>query len=688
MAGERYAQLQISSVTPLVGQYVNIWLNGAYRRFEAVGTQSGVIGEFYVLTDYQNSSSLYNPRYANTVSLANAITAFLDSIGQRDKYEVYPDFNNQFQFGRVTITATAYSHDLNFEPIQTEVATSFYEIGRLATIRPIFVVPDVAIARCFGSTTASVGLDVSNGSNGVYSYLWSDGATTRDRANIAAGTYIVTVTDTSGASNQTTVVVGQNSQIVLEIVKSSTSLTVVASGGTAPYTYAWSDGPTTAARTGLPPGRYRCEVRDSLGCGAAIEATIDPSRFYFSHDPIILALDAGDAYRADPSTKPDLSFVCEVYVERNYRSGQFELAGQAEEQPADRNGRTVFEVQELLEPFVSPSVPPIDPQYRYVVTRAGRNFLRFYMRYRERTANGLTATFTTEMSYVVYGGLSFEEAARGTWFNGWFERKKPFLTWEPLRKTVQRDQPEFLYYMVPLDGISVISSRARVFLSDGTSQTFTGSGFGGVLRYEVYNIPAGFEELNLGRFEVGGRRVQRWEVCVIDQNAAVVSEVRTYVLDTRYRANKRYFLYANSLGGFNTLAALGRAELQLATKTTSSPLPRVAGYDASLGDVEVDRKTGLPTLKVYTGARSAEQLVADQDFMLSPRVLLYDRDRFRAGVVKDRAISPLDEDATRRVLQFDFEMPRERHYTPRLTVPPATIPLPASNLVDTAGDTP
>jgi hypothetical protein len=43
------------------------------------------------------------------------------------------------------------------------------------------------------------------------------------------------------------------------------SITASTIGGTAPYTYAWSHGPTTAALTGLSPGLYQVTVSDATG---------------------------------------------------------------------------------------------------------------------------------------------------------------------------------------------------------------------------------------------------------------------------------------------------------------------------------------------------------------------------------------------------------------------------------------
>ncbi|WP_073000760.1 HYR domain-containing protein [Mariniphaga anaerophila] len=54
-------------------------------------------------------------------------------------------------------------------------------------------------------------------------------------------------------------------------------ITVVASGGTAPYTYLWSDGQTLATAGGLSAGTYSVTVTDASGCQDTISATLtDP----------------------------------------------------------------------------------------------------------------------------------------------------------------------------------------------------------------------------------------------------------------------------------------------------------------------------------------------------------------------------------------------------------------------------
>jgi hypothetical protein len=132
---------------------------------------------------------------------------------------------------------------------------------------------------CFGGTGA-INLTATGGS--PFTYNWSDGVTTEDRTNLTAGSYIVTVTNTNGCTQTTSATVNSPTQLTLAASPtqvgcyggSTGAINLTASGGTSPYTYAWSGGVTTEDRTNLAAGNYTVTVTDANGCVANLAQTI------------------------------------------------------------------------------------------------------------------------------------------------------------------------------------------------------------------------------------------------------------------------------------------------------------------------------------------------------------------------------------------------------------------------------
>src|SRR6185295_8436939 len=105
--------------------------------------------------------------------------------------------------------------------------------------------------------------------------LWSNDATTSAISDLAAGTYSVLVTDSKGCTTTASYTVTQPVSALTASASgtnvscygdSSGSATVTASGGTAGYTYLWSNDATTSAISDLAAGTYSVLVTDSKGC--------------------------------------------------------------------------------------------------------------------------------------------------------------------------------------------------------------------------------------------------------------------------------------------------------------------------------------------------------------------------------------------------------------------------------------
>ena len=136
---------------------------------------------------------------------------------------------------------------------------------------------------CNAGANGTIDLTVVDGT-APYTYSWSNGETTEDISNLAAGTYTVTVTDANGCTFTTSLTVTQPAaalntnisitQNVLCYGGANGSIDLTATDGTAPYTYIWSNGATTEDITNLTAGTYTVTVTDANGCTTTATGTV------------------------------------------------------------------------------------------------------------------------------------------------------------------------------------------------------------------------------------------------------------------------------------------------------------------------------------------------------------------------------------------------------------------------------
>ncbi len=140
---------------------------------------------------------------------------------------------------------------------------------------PIALTSVATDALCFGSTDGTIDVGVSGGTPG-YTYAWSNGATTEDIID-GAGTYTLVVTDFNGCTEQISDSIGQPvapvqiTTIIEDVLcfgQSTGGIESFVQGGTAPYSWAWSNGATTEEIDQLPAGVYTLTVTDDNGCTA------------------------------------------------------------------------------------------------------------------------------------------------------------------------------------------------------------------------------------------------------------------------------------------------------------------------------------------------------------------------------------------------------------------------------------
>lgn len=135
-----------------------------------------------------------------------------------------------------------------------------------------------------GCTNGSVTINSVTGGTTPYTYVWSNAATGNAITGLSAGTYIATITDGSGCSEDHNFYVPQNPTISVQITSAPStclnndgSATAFGVGGTPPYTYLWSNAATTSTITNLAAGYYPVTATDVNGCTGSSAAYINSS---------------------------------------------------------------------------------------------------------------------------------------------------------------------------------------------------------------------------------------------------------------------------------------------------------------------------------------------------------------------------------------------------------------------------
>ena len=123
---------------------------------------------------------------------------------------------------------------------------------------------------------------VSSVTAGANSFLWSNGANTRQISGLTAGVYTLTITSADGITAQSVYTITQPSALTVttSLVNNicygdaDGGITLSVSGGIQPYSFNWSNGSSLQNQTGLIAGNYMATVTDSAGCTNQINVTI------------------------------------------------------------------------------------------------------------------------------------------------------------------------------------------------------------------------------------------------------------------------------------------------------------------------------------------------------------------------------------------------------------------------------
>ncbi len=250
-------RIQVSE--SIVGNTVNI--NVKVKTFQAFNNTN--LRMYVAIAEQQIQYNAPNgePNHYNvfrTMLPSDAGQAFLPAavgqeLNQNYSVAIHPDWQASQLFATVFIQDTVTK-----------------EIWNSGTRFDLIIDATITGTDCANAANGSASLQVSGGTP-PYTYQWTGGGAANSANGLVNGAYPVTVTDAANRVYIDTITIPVSSTLAAQLSYTPTTgtngtATVVASGGTPPYSYLWSNGNTSTTANGLMEGYAGVTITDDNGC--------------------------------------------------------------------------------------------------------------------------------------------------------------------------------------------------------------------------------------------------------------------------------------------------------------------------------------------------------------------------------------------------------------------------------------
>lgn len=386
----------------------------------------------------------------------------------------------------------------------------------------------------------------------------------------------------------------------------------------------------------------------------------------FPTNLLLAAQEKGTAYTITFSgTAPTLIFLTDGVdvIKRSELRIYVDIFGQEEislrdfdkiigqEYKPDELQQIIAEVQEGIRASLSPDIPV----FNQTALSFNKNSLRLFQiklteAYNDPSAPAIPHCYmTAQVIKAILGGVAYEKFPGSIFPNAYLpDADSKFLTNAPRSILVHREQQLFLSAFTP----SNFDVNVKIYLSDGTSGDDTFYSIAGSTKSQVF-IPVGYQQLDLETFfgVSPDNPIVRYEVFIFlgsDETERFIFE-----LDDSNPINKRFFLFHNSLNGWDSLYCSGDQQEFIETETSQYERNIPDEYFSTVGVTKVvpalasdyDALT-TRSFEINTGFRPLEYIrFLARELALSEKVLLQTETQLLEVTIDKTSIKEVVSDA-------------------------------------------
>lgn len=288
---------------------------------------------------------------------------------------------------------------------------------------------------------------------------------------------------------------------------------------------------------------------------------------------------------------------------------------------------------------------------------------------------------STSSAFINRGGLSVNSALGQTMAGylrpGAIDSNTLCLRQGSKVKTIQVEQPEWLYW-INLTGAAIdIRIRIEMFFTTGGSSSFIYAPQT-AQPWQKYYIAVGYNALNIAAAVPNGARCAYYTARLVSSAGGFLSAEYTYVID-RFREWPRYFVFLNSLGGYQTVYTYGKMTPE--TDRTKEDIKKQVPYaTAAISGGFLENNIRIQDkYTVNTGYTSKRDNVLLKDFFASPdKFYLYQGRLIPIGLDTDTLQLAKDGDLNFASFQF-YPLYDEVVFTDDSSLPDNSINSPGSS---------